>query len=182
MSFVPVILTAVSTVAGAYGTYAQGKAASAQYASQAAASNYNAAVNRQNAELAQNQAQREANLLKVEGAGAIARQRAALAQAGIAGSETAKGLLAGSEKNLEMDWMTVLAGGENEARGYLANANLQQGYAQSYAQSSKAASNAGTLGAATGLLSGTTGIYDRWAALNRPSTPSVTSFVKSKWK
>jgi hypothetical protein len=166
MSFVPVILTAVSTVAGAYGTYAQGKVASAEYASQAAASNYNAAVNRQNAELAQSQAQREANILKVEGASAIARQRAALAQAGIAGSETAKGLLAGSEQALETDWLTVLAGGENEARGYLANANLQEGYAQSYKNSSKAASSAGRWGATTGLLSGSTGIYDRWNALN----------------
>lgn len=151
-------LIIASTAASALGAIQQGNAASASAKSQANASRYNAAIQRQNAQTTRQQAgvAEEAHRRKVRQI--FGKQRAAIAQSGV-GSDNMADLVEQSATAAELDALNIRYEGDLAARGLLADANLRTYEAGVADQNAKAARTAGYVGAAGSLLSGGSGYY-----------------------
>lgn len=151
MEWLPIIAAATSAASAL--TSANNNAATAE--SQAQAADYNAAVQRQNAEtaMAQGNANEEAQRRKariIEG-----QQRAAIAETpGLQGSTTAGDLYEQSVSNAEMDALNIRYNAQLAAVGYKNQAGLDAWNADQHRANASRIKSAGILSAGAAALSG----------------------------
>ena len=145
MAFVGVVASLASAAVGAIGAIQQGNA-------QAAAANYNAQVQEQNAKTAQDQAASVAGQKIRESRQKLAAGRAAVMQSGFEVSGSPLDVLDQAETQGYLDYLTAIYDGKVAATGYRNNAQLLKTEA-------KNAKTAGTIGAATNILSGLSDVY-----------------------
>lgn len=150
----PLSLLAGGTALGVIGGIAGGYSQAANYQAQANAQNYNAAVQRQQAQQAMAQATEQANVQHRKASAALGEQRVATAQAGIGFEGTGGDLLEQSANYAELDRQNILYQGLLNAQGLNAQAE-QSTYAAQVATSQKQPSIiGGFLGGSGTLLSG----------------------------
>jgi opacity protein-like surface antigen len=156
-------LTLASTAFQVYGQYQQGKAQQAQY-------DYQAQVDRNNAQIAEWQAQDALRRGEIEEkqhrikVGQLAgRQRSVLAASGVdVSSGSALDILGDTAELGELDALTIRSNAAREAYNYRVQASNSQA---SSALSSLAGQNARTssyIGATSSLLGGATSMADKW--------------------
>lgn len=152
-------LLIASTAVSALGAIKQGQAQEAQYNSMAQANEYNATVARQNATMANDQAnaqeeQQRRKFAMLQGEG---RAGAAQSGAGLDGSNA--DVLAQNSLMNELDALTIRYEGQNKANGLIAQSNLDEYSAAANRSNAKSAADAGMLNAGASLLAGGTNLY-----------------------
>lgn len=140
MGYVLVALAFIAAATSAYGTYSTGQA-------QKNAAKYNAEVNKNNAEIAAQQAAHDAQAIRDKNKKVLAAQRAAYSASGIDNSGTPRDVAADSAAQGEMDALTAIYTGKLNSNASLARAQINR-------MEGKSASTAGTIGAAGSLLGG----------------------------
>lgn len=153
------IMMAVGTALAAYGAYQQGAAARK-------ASNFNAAVARQNAIVATGQAKAKAAQIERENILRLGLIRANQGASGGTMEGSVLDVIGDVASQGELERQQALYQGELAARGYANTATLD-------VFEGKAAQRAGALAAGTELLRGGAGAYSAYTRLN-PSTTSLT--------
>ncbi len=134
-----------------------GNAQAANYQAQANAQNYNAAIQRQQAQQVMAQATEQANVQHRKAIQAMGQQRAATAQSGIGFDGTGGDLIDQSATNAELDRQNILYNGLLSSQGLNAQAE-QSTYAAQVAQSQEQPSQiGGYLNAGGSILSGVSG-------------------------
>lgn len=159
MAFVPIILAVASAAVAAYGAVQQGKAAQAQYKTQAQADKYNADVNALNANQALQEANAREEMQRRRGRAALGEQRAAIGEnlGGFTG--TSLGVIEQSGTQAELDALTERYGGQMESRGLLAQSELNKYQAKGALNAGISARQAGNVNAASSLLSSASSYY-----------------------
>lgn len=162
-------LQIAGAVSGAFGSYQQSKATQAAY-------NYQAAVNRNNAQIAEWQAadaiargQKSEQAQRLKAAQLKSSQRAAFAARGVALNEGSPlNILADTDYMNELDALTIR---DNAARESWAFRNQAAGYASDASMLSARADAESPMGAAFGsLLTGAGVVADSWYNLKRKTT------------
>ena len=151
------IATAIAgTGTAAVGQYQQGQA-------QKQAAEFNAAIARNQAIAARQKAAFDAKRQRSATADLLARQRAAIAKAGVALEGTPLELLEATAEAGELDAQTIIYGGELQSAGFRSQSELSR---------LAAASSGGVLGAGATLLTGIgkTGMAAKQAGVGRAST------------
>lgn len=167
MAFVAPIFAAVapylsvaSGVIGAIGAISQGNANAASENSAARAAEYNAQMNRQRADMVLQQGNQQEEDKRRESRVKMGNLRAGLAENGIGlDSGTGADLVQESSLNSELDALNIRYGAQVNARGYTAQAALDDYSADSARGRAKTARTAGYLGAASSALTGAAGYY-----------------------
>lgn len=152
--WVPIAMAVASAAMKAYGSIQQGKTEAANYKAQAAADNYNAVVNTQNAQQAGMLASSRELAQRQNDAQQLGNIRAGLAETGGGESGTNAGVLRQSEVNAELDALTTRYQGVLQSRGYQAQAGLDIYQGKVAKVNAGAAKRAGYWGAASQLLGG----------------------------
>ncbi len=169
---------AAGSAVSAVGTYAAGQ-------TKKAADKYNAQVNENNAQMANQQAMAEAQKTRDRGRRLMGAQRAALSAAGVdIDSGSATDIQYDSSVQNELDALTALYKGKVSSNNSLASAQLDR-------YSATQAGQAGAIGAGGTLLSGAANAYGTYSAVNNPrfdstsngptsngSSPSRRSFIE----
>jgi hypothetical protein len=147
-------VTAISAGVGGLGAIMSARAASAQAQSQAQAQDYNAIIAKQNADSALAAASANEDAQRRKSAHEMGRLRAGLAENGIGlDSGTAGDLTAESAMNAELDALNIRYAGQQQARGYSAQAALDTASAAQSRANAKSAMTAGYLTAGASALS-----------------------------
>tara|TARA_R100000664_G_C2757720_1_gene146106 strand:- start:1152 stop:1619 length:468 start_codon:yes stop_codon:yes gene_type:complete len=133
-------LSAAGSVFGAFGSIQQGKAAKR-------AADYNAAIQRNQAIAAKQKAEFDADRQRQVAAAQRAQARAGFAKGGVVMEGTPLLVLESSAEQAELDAQAILYGGDVQATGYEAQANLSE-------MEGRSAKKAGYIGAGTTLLTG----------------------------
>lgn len=163
-------LSIASGVVGAIGTLSQAGAASATAQSQAQAAQYNATIERQRADAALQQADAQEEQSRRNSRKVIGAQRAALVENGIGlDSGTGSDLVQDSTLNAEMDALNIRYQGQLNARGFNAQAALDDYSSEAAKSRADSALTAGFFGAASSVLTGA-GDYYKYKTLPRVST------------
>lgn len=150
----PEIMLAM-TAFQAIGALSQGNAESASLKSQAAAQEYNAAVQRNNAIRASREASIREDRTRRQAAQFLGRQRAAIAESGTGlGSGSAFDIQEDSEIQAELDALTVRYEGETERESLLQQSTLSTFGAQSSRANARSAKQSGQLKALGTVLGG----------------------------
>jgi hypothetical protein len=153
-------LSVASGVVGVVGALSQGNANAASENNAAQAAAYNATINRQRADMALQQGNAQEEAQRRESRRAMGSMRAGLVENGIAlDSGTGADLVAESSLNSEMDALNIRYGAQINARGYNAQAELDDYSAESARGRAKEAKKAGWLGAASSVLTAAGGYY-----------------------
>lgn len=140
-----IVLAIVSAAVSAYGSYASSEA-------QKDAANYNAAVARNNADSASQQAQFDASMIRDKNRRILAQQRSAFAANGIvADSGSAADVSADSAQQGEMQALMAIYTGKTSSNAYEAQARLDRMNANS-------AQAAGIIGVGSSVLGGATNV------------------------
>jgi hypothetical protein len=162
------ILSIASTAFSVIGAVSQGNAAAKKSESEAQADEYNAAVQKQNADnaLLVGNANEEAQRRKARLV--MGAQRAGIAESGMSGSQTASDLLEQSAGNAEMDALNIRYGAQLQSTGYLNNSTLDTWQAKNDRESASAAKTAVYMNAGAKILSGA-GSYIKGQALLKKS-------------
>jgi hypothetical protein len=142
------------TALSAYGTYSQGQAQAAQAKAAANAANYNAAVGRNNAQLALEEGNANEESQRRHARAVLGQQRAALAEAGIGLEGTGGDLYEQSASGAELDAQNIRYGAQLQSTSYLNQSNLEMAQAKQYSRNAANASTASYIGAGSSLLSG----------------------------
>ena len=160
MAFVPIAIMVASAAMSAYGAMSASKAQAASYKSQQQAANYNATVNQQNAMAAEaagsanELAERRLNDQRM----GVLRARAAESGGGFTGTNV--GALDQAAANMELDALNTRYRGTMQARGMLAQANLNEFQANVAGQNAGYATESGYFNAASGILSSAANYYN----------------------
>lgn len=152
-------MSAVGTVTSAIGSIQQGQAAAANLQAQQNAANYNAEIQRQQADQAARSATAQANQQQVQAREVIGKQRASIAESGGGFGGTNSLLIDQSAANAELDRQNILYGGELNRAGLNEQAKLttyQGGVAGSQVGSSLMA---GYMGAGSSIMKGGHNMY-----------------------
>lgn len=167
------------TVVSAMGSIQQGKTAAANYNAQAAADDYNADINKQNASSAGQEGTQRELMTRTQQALQMGEARAAVGEAGIGGP--AGGSIATS---LEQDSVNaeLNALGVRYDRDTRSNAFLEQSAMDTYnagvnRMNAKAAKTGGVIGALTSVLGGANRYYAQQQAISNASPPANSSRV-----
>lgn len=167
----PVTLFVGATAFQALGSIQQGNAQAAAYDTQAQGARYNAAVAREQADLAlkvsgaqQMQQRREARQF-------LGRQRAMAAQAGVGTGGSTADIMEQSEVLAELDALNLAYDGLLRARGFTTQADLDEFSASAYASQAKSAKRAGVLGAIGSIAMGA---YQMRGSFGAPTSPKTT--------
>lgn len=170
MAMIPALL-AISTAVTALGAVRAGQAQQVQYNAQAQANDYNAAVQRQRAEVTtQAYGQREEQQRRVAHL-AEGKRLASAAQSGT-GPDSNAALEHQSEVFAELDALNIRYEGDLESKGLLASANLQDYNASANRGYGASALSAGYLSAFGNTLSGAANIagYGNTGGRGRPNS------------
>jgi hypothetical protein len=156
-AIVMAVVAAAGAATSAVGSYAAGQ-------TRKAAEKYNAQVNENNATMARQQADAEAQKVKEKGRRIIGAQRAALSAAGVdVDSGSAADIGYDSNVQNELDALTTLYKGRVSSNNSLAQAQLDR-------YSGKQAGQAGAIAAGGTLLSGAANSYGTYNSIkNNPS-------------
>jgi len=160
----PALLIA-SAVISAYGAISAARAQSASSKSAQNAANYNATVDAQNAQAAQAAGSANEMRQRRENNQIMGAQRARVAETAGGFTGTNVGALNQAGTNLELSALNERYGGMMQARGLLAQANLDQFQGIVAGQNAKAYTRAGYIGAASSALSGASS-YANYRNLN----------------
>lgn len=142
------------TALSAYGAYSNGQAQAAQAKAAQQASEYNAAIARNNAQLTLEQGNANEEAQRRHARIVMGQQRAALQEAGIGSEGTASDLYQQSAESAELDALNIRYGATLQANSYLNQSNLDMTQARQYARNASSASNASFVGAGASLLAG----------------------------
>ena len=137
---VALALSLAGSAFGAYGQIQQGKAAKR-------AADYNAAIQRNQAIAAKQKAEFDADRQRQVAAAQRAQARAGFAKGGVVMEGPPLLVLESSAEQAELDAQAILYGGDVQATGYEAQANLSE-------MEGASAKKAGYIGAGTTLLTG----------------------------
>lgn len=165
MAFVPLAIMVASAVVGAAGAISSSKAQAASYKSQAEADNYNATVNRDNAQAAQNAASANELAERRTNAQRMGAIRAQIGSSGGGYVGTNLELADQDAANAELDALNTRYRGQMQARGLLAEANLDSFQAKVAKQNASSAITAGYFGAASAAL-GSASSYSNYRSLS----------------
>lgn len=160
MAAAPLVLMAASAAMAAYGAISSAQAQSASYKSQQQAANYNAAVNRQNAMSAEAAASANELNQRRQNDQIMGAQRARIAESGGGFTGTNVGALEQSGANLELSALNTRYSGAMQARGLLAESNLNQYQGQVAGMNASSAMTSGYIGAAAGALGAASNYYN----------------------
>lgn len=145
---------AMSSALGVAGAITSANAQSANSDAAAAASNYNAAVSREKATVATQQANANEESQRRQAAMALGNQRAATAESGVdLTSGSALDLYKQSATNAELDALNIRYGGQMQALGFKSQASLDTMSAQQSENNASAALTGGYLNAGASALS-----------------------------
>ena len=163
------IMLVASSAMQAVGAIQQGKAAEANAQSQANAARYNAqvkemqaGVERQQANVREDQQRRKARQI-------LGQQQAAVAQSGTGFMGSNIDVIDQSSYAAELDALTIRYEGEMRAKGLLAEAEQEEYYAKSALVAGKNAKRASYVAAGSALLSGAAAGYKGFSAKQSPA-------------
>ena len=159
MAWFAVASMIASTAMKAYGAIQQGNTMSANYKAEAAAENYNATVNTQNAQQAGMLASSRELMQRENQAQQMGNIRAGLAETGGGEGGTNAGVLRQSATNMELDALTTRYQGILGARSYNAQAGLDIYQGKVAGVNASAARQSGYWGAAANLIGGAGQVY-----------------------
>lgn len=160
MAALPLVMLAASAATSAYGAISSAQAQSASYKSQADAAKYNAAVEQQNATAAETAASANELAMRRNNNQTLGAQRARVAESGGGFSGTNINALNQSGANLELDALNTQYQGVMQARGLMAQSNLDQFQAQVASKNAKSAKRAGYISAAASVLGDTANYFN----------------------
>ena len=152
----PVTAAAVaSTAISAYGTAQQSAISQAQMNYEADMMAYNAKIAENNALMAEQAAEYEADTFDLEARRVLARQRVGYAKSGVViDQDTPLDISAETASEAQLERLAILYKGETQAEAYLQQAVGQEAAAARYRLNAQMASTSGTIGAATQLAKG----------------------------
>lgn len=150
MAWLPIAMAAVQAI----GTLSQSRAQADTARAQAQALDYNAAVARQNAQIATEQTVQREQTQRRQARAVMGRQAAALAQSGVGLSGSALDVADQSGLFAELDALNIRYEGALQSRGYLAQSSADEFQAGRYREQAKSHRTAGLLGAGASLLAG----------------------------
>lgn len=153
------IALVASTALSAVGAVKQGQAQSASYQAQANANEYNSIVNKNNADVANQEANQKEELQRRRFNEIQGQAYAGVAQSGTGFDGSNAKVLEQNQINAELDALNVRYQGKNQANGLLAQSEIDQYNAKTNRMNAKNAMNAGYINAGANLLSGATKAY-----------------------
>jgi hypothetical protein len=153
------IAAASAAAIGAYSSIQQGNAAKAQAESQAQANEYNAEMQRRQAQAAVEQANSREDLQRKQVRKLMGKQLAAGAQSGTLLNGSAGDLFRESLYDAELDALNVRYEGQMTAAGLTSGARLSDFEAKNARRAGAAAASAGRLSAAGQLIGGAGSAY-----------------------
>ena len=145
-----------SAAMSAVGAIQQGEAQSASYKAQAQANDYNATVARNNATVASEQANAKEEAQRRHFAALQGQAVAGVAQSGTGFDGSNADVLNQNSINNELDALTIRYEGQNQAKGLIAQAQLDTYNAGVNRMNASNAETSGYLNAGANLLSGAT--------------------------
>lgn len=165
MAALPVVMLAASAAMSAAGAISSARAQSASYKSQATAEAYNAAVNRDNANSAENAASANELALRRTNAQRMGAIRAQIGSTGGGFVGTNTELADQDAANMELDALNTRYRGAMQARGLMAEANLDDFQSRVSRANASSAMTAGYIGAGANVL-GSAANYYNYRSLN----------------
>ena len=163
------IMLVASSAMQAVGAIQQGKAAEAQAQAQANANRYNAQVKEMQAGVERQQANVREDQQRRRARQVLAQQQAAVAQSGTGFMGSNLDVIDQSSYMAELDALTMRYEGEMRAKGLLAEADQERYYAQAALAAGKNAKRASYFAAGTALLSGAAAGYKGFTATQSPA-------------
>lgn len=160
MAAVPLVLMAASAAMSAIGAISAAQSQSASYKSQQQAANYNATVEKQNAMSAEAAASANELNMRRQNDQILGAQRARVGESAGGFTGTNVGVLAQSGTNLELSALNTRYQGTMQARGLLAQSNLDEYQGLVAGMNAKSAMTSGYIGAAAGALGSTANYYN----------------------
>ena len=177
MAAIPIAyLIAASTAVSTYGIIKQGEAAAAQAKSAAQANEYNATVQRNNAEAAQATAARKEEQQRSQFGQLQGTARAAVAQSGAGLGGSNLDVLKQNALQNELDALTIRYEGQTQARGLIAQSQLETQQAAANRAAGSAARTGAYISAGANLLQGGANAYGK-IPTKTPTTGAPTSAV-----
>jgi hypothetical protein len=143
----------------AAGSIMQGNAQSAQYKAQAQANDYNATVARQNADVALQQANAREEIQRRKFGDLQGTAIAAAAQSGAGMDGSNADVLKQNAIAAELDALTIRYEGQMQARGLMAQSEMEQFQGRMNRTNSRTAQTAGYINAGANLLGGASKAY-----------------------
>lgn len=165
------LLSIASTAVSAMGAMQQADSQAASYQAQAQANDYNAIINKQNAEVASTQANAKEEAQRRHFRALQGQAVAGVAQSGTGFGGSNADVLEQNEINNELDALTIRYEGDMQARGLLAQSELDKYQANVSRQNASSAKSAGMMNAGAAILGGATNYY-KWK-----NTPIASSSV-----
>lgn len=156
---IPTMLIAAATATKAVGSIMQGSAQAAQYKAQAQANDYNAIVARQNADVALGQANAREEMQRRRFGELQGTALAAAAQSGSGMDGSNADVLKQNAVAAELDALTMRYEGQMQARGLMAQANMEEFQAGVNRANSRTARTSGYINAAADILGGASKAY-----------------------
>lgn len=150
------LLMAASTAVSAVGAIAQGQAQARAYRMQAQAQDWQANLEKQNADVARQQSAAQEELQRRKFDALQGEALAGVAQSGTGFEGSNLDLLKQNELNNELDALTIRYQGENQARGLIAQSEIARMNAGILRNNADNAITAGYFNAGSNLLSGAT--------------------------
>jgi hypothetical protein len=147
-------MSLLSGAMSAIGAIQQGQAQADSQRAQAQANEYNAIVARNNAVVAQEQSNAKEEAQRRHFGELQGQARAGIAQSGTGFDGSNADILKQNAINNELDALTIRYQGENQAKGLVAQAQLDQYNASVNRQNASAAETGGFLNAGAALMSG----------------------------
>lgn len=162
------ILAVVSSAFQAIGAISQANAQAAQYQAQAQANDYNATVARQNSEVALQQYNAREEQQRRQFGAFQGQATAAAAQSGAGLSGSNADVLKQNAILAELDALTIRYEGQQQSRGFLAQADMEEFQARANRANAKTARSQGILNAGAALIGGASKSYSGMGG-NKPS-------------
>ena len=174
---VPALIAA--TVVSAAGSIQQGNAAAASYNSQAAASDYNAAINTQNADAAGKEGTQRELMTRTQQALQMGEARAAAGEAGIGGAQGSSlgTALEQDSVNAELNALGVRYERDTQRNAYLEQSAMNTYDAGVARMNAKSAKKSGYMGALSSVFNGANRYYAQQQAISSASPPSSAGRV-----
>ena len=177
MAAIPIAyLIAASTAVSTYGMIKQGEAAAAQAKSAAQANEYNATVQRNNAQVAQAAAASKEEQQRSQFGQLQGTARAAVAQSGAGMGGSNLDVLKQNALQNELDALTIRYEGQTQARGLIAQSQLETQQAAANRAAGSAERTGAYISAGANLLQGGASAYNKMPK-KQPTTGAPTSAV-----
>lgn len=176
---VSTVMTVASTAFQVLGALSSAGQASANYKAQAQASEYNAAVARNNAQAARQESTAAQIAQQRRGRQILGAQRAATSQSGVGFGGSSGDLLEQSGTFAELDALNLAYEGEVRASGFMAQSDLDSYYARVSKTNASSARTSGYLGAASALATGGSRLYGQSRSLLTGGAGRPTSALNS---